>query len=104
MIVNVYPIDISPLSLLSQYEETQARLRKIRDDGYKVISISGCEFRKLLRDNPDLKKKLSACPYVKNSPIFEMPCTGVEPKPQKPTTEPSREKKCACYQSVPLHL
>jgi hypothetical protein len=46
-----------------------ARLQKIRDAGYKVISIWGCEFKKLLRDNPGLESELSSHSYVKNSPI-----------------------------------
>ena len=41
-------------TMLSQYEETQAWLKKIEDAGYKVVSIWVCEFRKLLRENPDL--------------------------------------------------
>jgi len=71
--VDVCPIDISPSAtrkkLLNRYEETQARLQKIRDAGYKVISIWGCEFRKLLCDNPDLKNELCSHPYVKYSPV-----------------------------------
>jgi hypothetical protein len=46
-----------------------ARLQKIRDAGYNVVSIWGCEFRKLLRENPGLENELSSHPYVKNSPI-----------------------------------
>jgi hypothetical protein len=46
-----------------------ARLQKIRDVGYNVLSW-GCEFRKLLRAIPDLEKELSLHPYVKNSPIY----------------------------------
>jgi len=38
--------------LLSRYEETRARLQKIWDAGYKVVSIRECEFRKLLCVNP----------------------------------------------------
>ena len=56
-------------TLLSRYEETMARLQKIRDAGYKVVSIWGCEFKKLLRDNLELQKELGSHPYVKNSPI-----------------------------------
>ena len=55
--------------LLSRYEETMARLQKIRDAGYNV-SIWGREFRKLLWAIPDLEKELSLHPYVKNSPIY----------------------------------
>jgi hypothetical protein len=56
-------------TLLSRYEETMAPLQKIRNAGYKVTSIWGCEFKKLLRENPGLENELSSHPYVKNSPI-----------------------------------
>jgi G:T-mismatch repair DNA endonuclease (very short patch repair protein) len=56
-------------TLLSRYEETMARLQRIRDAVYKVISIWVCEFKKLLRENPGLENELSSHPYVKNSPI-----------------------------------
>jgi G:T-mismatch repair DNA endonuclease (very short patch repair protein) len=56
-------------TLLSRYEETMARLQKIRDAGYNVVSMWGCEFRKLLRENPGIANKLSSHPYLKNSPI-----------------------------------
>jgi len=63
------PIDNTEGILLNRYEETQDRLQKIRDAGYKVISIWGCEFRKLLCDNPDLKNELCSHPYVKYFPV-----------------------------------
>jgi G:T-mismatch repair DNA endonuclease (very short patch repair protein) len=56
-------------TLLGRYEETMARLQRIRDAGYTVISIWGCEFRKQLRDNPDLERVLDSHTYVKNSPL-----------------------------------
>jgi hypothetical protein len=56
-------------ALLNRYEETMARLQKIRDTGYILVSICGCEFRKLLRENPGLENELSSHPYVKNSTI-----------------------------------
>jgi hypothetical protein len=46
-----------------------ARLRKIKDAGYTVVSIWGCEFRKLLRNTPGLENELCSHPYVKNAPI-----------------------------------
>ncbi len=46
-----------------------ARLQKIKDAGYNVVSIWGCEFRKLLCDNPGLENELCSHPYVKSSPI-----------------------------------
>jgi hypothetical protein len=46
-----------------------ARLQKIRDAGYTVVSIWGCEFRTLLLQNPGLENELSSHPYVKYSPI-----------------------------------
>jgi len=56
-------------TLLNRHEETQARLQRIRDAGYNVILIRGCEFRKLLCDNPDLKNELCSHPYVNYSPV-----------------------------------
>ena len=44
-------------------------MKKIENAGYTVISIWGCQFRKLLRQNPGLENELSAHPYVKISPI-----------------------------------
>jgi hypothetical protein len=55
--------------LPSRYEETLARLQKIRDADYNIVSIWGCEIRKLLRNNPGLENELGSHPYVKNSPI-----------------------------------
>ena len=63
------PIGKTKETLANRYEETMARLQKIRDAGYNVISIWGCEFRKLLLQNPGLQNELSSHPYVKNSPI-----------------------------------
>ena len=45
------------------------RLQRIKDAGYKVVSIWGCEFRNLLLQNPDLEKELGSQSYMKNSPI-----------------------------------
>jgi len=56
-------------TLQPRYEETMARLQKIKDAGYKDVSISGCEFRKLLLQNPDLEKELGSKSYVKNLAI-----------------------------------
>jgi hypothetical protein len=44
-------------------------LQKIKDAGYTVVSIWGCEFKKLLCDNPGLQNELCSHPYVKHSPI-----------------------------------
>jgi len=52
---------------LSRYEETVARLRKIKDAGYNVVSVWGCEFRKLLRENSGLENELCSPPYFKTS-------------------------------------
>jgi len=46
-----------------------ARLQKIKDVGYNVVSIWGCEFRKLLLDIPDLEIELCSYPCVKKSAI-----------------------------------
>jgi len=53
----------------NEYEETKTRLKKINNAGYRVVSIWGCEFRKLLRETPGLENEFYSYPYVKNTPI-----------------------------------
>ena len=43
--------------------------RKSKKTGYEVVSIWGCEFRKLLIENPGIGNVICSHPYVKNSPI-----------------------------------
>jgi len=62
------PIGKTTETLQGRYEETMARLQKIKAAGYNV-SIWGCEFRKLLLQNPGLEKELGSNSYVKNSSI-----------------------------------
>jgi len=77
------PIVNTDETLQSRYEETQARLQKIRDAGYKVL---GCESKIHLCDNPDHKNELGSQPYVKHSPInIRDAFTGLEPRPRKYT-------------------
>jgi len=56
--------------LENRREETKARLQKIENAGYEVVSIWGCEFRKLLSENSGLENELCSHPYVKNSPKY----------------------------------
>ena len=63
------PINNTDETLQNRNGETQATLQKIEYAGYKVISIWGCEFTKLLRENPGLENGLCTQTYVKNSPI-----------------------------------
>jgi len=63
------PIGKTEEILEKRYEETKARLQKIENAGYKVLSIWGCEFRKLLSENPGLENELYSHPSVNNSPI-----------------------------------
>jgi hypothetical protein len=51
------------------YEETMARLHKIKDAGYRVVSNWACEYKKHLRNTSGLENELSSLPYVKNTPI-----------------------------------
>jgi hypothetical protein len=61
----------------------------------------GCEFKKLLRENPGLENELSSHRCVKNPPlIFGMPCMGVEPKQSTRGTEPSAAKRSTIYMDV----
>ena len=75
------PIGNTEETLENRYEETMARLQKINDAGYTVVSICWCEFRKLSRDTPGLEIELCSHPYVKNSPInIRDAFYGVEPR------------------------
>jgi len=55
--------------LQNRYEETKARLNKLENAGYNVVSIWGYQITKLLRDNPVLENELCSHPYVKNTPL-----------------------------------
>jgi hypothetical protein len=82
------PIDTSPsvttIRLHNTYEETIARLQKIKDSSYQVVSIWERDFRKILRDTHGIEHDLSSHPCVKNSPMnIRDAFTGVEPKPAK---------------------
>jgi len=63
------PIGKNEETLENRYKETRARLQKINNAGYKVVSTWGCEFRKLLSENPGLENELCSLACVKNSPI-----------------------------------
>jgi hypothetical protein len=63
------PIGKTTETLQGRYEESMARLQRIKDAGYTVVSIWGCEFRKLLLQNPGLEKELGSHSYMKNLPI-----------------------------------
>jgi len=63
------PIGKNDETLENMCEETKARLQKIENAGYNVVWIWGCEFRRLLNENPGLENELCSHPYVKNSPI-----------------------------------
>jgi len=52
------PTDNSEETLENRYEETMARLQKIKDAGYTVVSICVCELKKLLRNTPGLENEL----------------------------------------------
>jgi hypothetical protein len=78
------PIGNTVETLLSQHEETQARLQKIRDVRYKFFRHRGL---KNLCDNPDLKVELCSQHYVKHFPInIRDAFYGVKLRPQKHIT------------------
>jgi len=52
------PIGKTEEYLENMYEETKARLHKIENAGYNVVSIWGYKFRKLLSENPGLGNEL----------------------------------------------
>ena len=89
------PIGNTDETLLSRYEETQAKLQNIRDAGYTVVSIWVCEFKKLLCDNPGLQNELCLHPYVKHSPLnIRVALYGVGTSPRKHTTVTQAEEIC----------
>ena len=55
------PIGKTKETLASRYEETMARLQKLRDAGYNVISIWGASLQNLLQ-NPGLENELPSHP------------------------------------------
>jgi hypothetical protein len=59
------PIGSTNETLQNRYEETIARLQKIKNAGYNVVSVWGCEFEKLLRETPGLENELCSHPYVR---------------------------------------
>ena len=63
------PIGNTDEILLILYEETEARLMKIGNASYKVVSNCGCLCRKRLHENPGFENEVCSHPYVKNSPI-----------------------------------
>jgi len=63
------PIGNTDETLQNKYEQTMARLQKIKDAGYNVVSMWGCEFRKRLRDTAGLENELCTFPYVKKASI-----------------------------------
>ena len=62
------PIGTTEETLLTKYEGKKAGGKKIKNAGY-TVSIRGCEFRKLLRENPGLENERTLHPYLKNSPL-----------------------------------
>ena len=63
------PLGTTEETLLTRYEETKARLQKIKSADFIVVSIWECQCRKLLRKNRDLENELSLRPYLKNYPL-----------------------------------
>jgi G:T-mismatch repair DNA endonuclease (very short patch repair protein) len=63
------PIGNTNETLQNRYEETMARLEKIKNAGYKIVSVWECEFQKLLRENTGLETELSSHPFVTQAPI-----------------------------------
>ena len=97
------PIGNTDEALQKRYEKIQARLQKIENAGYIVISNWGCEFRKLLRKNPGLENELSSHPYVKISPINILGWNRNFPDILQ-IQRGGEDPLCGRYMSVPLDL
>jgi hypothetical protein len=71
-----------------------ARLQKIKHAGYKVISNWGCEFKKILRENPGLENESSSYLILGTLQlIFGMRYMEVELKQSRCGTKSSRVRK-----------
>jgi len=100
------PIRKTDETLQNRYEETMARLQKIKDAGYNVVSIWG-GFRNLLRENTGLENELCTHPYVKNTPInIRDALYGGRTEATKTyySLGWGRNPIRGCHQPVPLHL
>ena len=87
-------------TLQGRYEETMARLQKIKDAGYKIVTNWGASLEYCYSKIQALKKNLARTPMCRiHLLIFEMPCTAVELKPLKHTTELSRGNKSGMWMS-----
>jgi len=96
------PIGKTTETLQGRYEETMARLQNIKDAGYKVVSIWGCMFRKLLLQNPGLEQELGSHTYVKNSLInIRDALYGGRTEATKTYYRGGTNQVCGCHQSVP---
>ena len=101
------PIGKTEETLENRREETKARLQKIENAGYEVVSIWGCEFRKLLSENSGFENELCSHSYVKNSPInIRDTLYGGRKEANKTIQSQGRGENLLCgrYMSVPLHL
>jgi hypothetical protein len=63
------PIGSTNETLQNRYEETISRLQRIKNAGYNVVSVWGCEFEKQLRETPGLENELCSHPFVTQAPI-----------------------------------
>ena len=80
--------------LLSRYEETTARLKKIQNAGYKVVSIWGASLENCCAKIQALKMNLVRTLTLRTLHLISvMLCTGAEPRPQIYITESSRGRK-----------
>jgi G:T-mismatch repair DNA endonuclease (very short patch repair protein) len=63
------PIGSIKETLQNRYEDTMSRLQRIKNAGYNVVSVWGCEFEKQLRETPGLENELCSLPFVTQAPI-----------------------------------
>jgi len=87
----------------NMYEKSMARLQKIKDAAYNV-SISGCEFRILLREIPGLENELCSHLYIKNSINIRDAFYGVEPRLLKQSRGRGKDPLCRSHQSTPTFV
>jgi hypothetical protein len=82
------PIGTEEEALLTRYVERNARLRKMKNAGYTVVSIWGANLENCCEKILALKMNLVCTLSLRTLHlIFGSPCTAVKPRPQKHITE-----------------
>jgi hypothetical protein len=67
---DVFPLNNDPHDTLAlRHEKTMQTLKKLTDLGYEVVHMRGCDFKRELKQNPDLNVRLNNHPILKDIPL-----------------------------------